>query len=347
MNGLEYARCVGGIKLSDIELRPNYFEFDPVIYGQANDIRINLEQHYHDIGIELGLICHRRQILNYYPTVEFHVGEDGRIKVVKDGEEYDIADFCQRFLYNKSLQELVELSILDCVEESTLLSLEGGREHRMMVLFQIGENYEVAMEMMCDLPELERYGIVFTYHVDMPSDILEYIRARYGYRMLIRTTVQGSDISSAWIAYCRTMDISYQYILKLHTKVSTEWRNHMMEPFRQDMDSKIEMFGRNDQLGMIGALRCLRIREQFPFCRKTLNELYGQRYVPFIAGTIFMSRRDVWDSIWMKCGRVIWNSLILPFYYVNTVFLLNSPVHTLERIYGGETMDMGLQMKVL
>jgi len=342
MNAIEYSRRIGVKNLNHIQLRPNYFQFDPILYSQANNIPPTIDpvHHYHNVGIISGLIFSPIQIQIYYPTVQFHI-HDQRIKVTLNDKIYDIRDFCQQFFYEKTLPEMIAL--ISSIDSSTI---DPANHSDMVVLFQIGNNFPVALDMMEKLPNTRSYDIVFTYNTDLPTNILTYIRENYPRHMMIKTINMGSDIQPALIAYSMIKDIPYRTILKLHTKTIDKWRNEMIGPFmRNDLTEMITLLqSENNDIGIIGTKKWIRSTKD-SFCHTTISGLYGRPTVTFIAGTIFMCRRHIWDSIWDRCmDTVIRNSVMTPFYYNNVIFRSNSPVHSLERIFGGETSALGFRI---
>ena len=314
----------------------NYFQFNPGFYMQANHIGVRPEKHYHDIGIVQSRIFHPRQLQLYYPSARLYE-EHGIWKVDYEEKTYYLAQFCNEYIYNKSTASFLHdyVTIID----NTAINCE------TVTLLTIG-NYDIASEMIQQLEQtLQNTCVVITYYEDPSPAFLDMIQAKFPNRLILKTLNLGSDIQPAMIAYCQIARlISFNFVLKLHTKSSPTWRHDLISMFhRQDgIDSYIaQMKNPMMRVGMIGSKHHIestrKQRSNLPFLRL----MYHKPVItPFIAGTIFLCKRYVFDQLLTR-EEVIRAALFQPFYYNYRLFHGWSPVHAMEQMFGAEVTLCG------
>lgn len=313
----------------------NYFQFHPMFYMQANHIGKQPEKHYHDIGITQSRIFHPRQLELYYPSAYIH--EDvGVFKVDYEDRTYYLGQFCQEYFYKVPTQ--IFLDQYATIIENTVIDSE------TVTIFTIGNNYDVAYEMIQELALAMRGTcMVITYFEDPSPILLELIHAQFPNRLLIKTLNLGSDIQPALIAYHQVSKlISFNYVLKLHTKSRPDWRKDLIECFYQGIDGYISILKDPKQkVGMIGSKKYLANTQKHRSNYPLLKLVYGRPIItPFIGGTMFICKRYVMDHILTR-ELVLRNALFQPFYHNINLFRGRAPAHTLEQMFGVEVTLMG------
>jgi len=185
--------------------------------------------------------------------------------------------------------------------------------------------------------------LYISYQTD--HHLLNTIKTLYPDVILIKS-VLGMDVGGQLLMTIRAMELNknYDYVLKLHTKSNTTWRNELVDPLCRSVDRIKEIYQLFQSMPNIGIMASNKHIHKISywnlnrpiimnFCKKH-NLVYSENNHYFVAGTIFWFR-------WKTMVNMINNHKInlqeeynkmLPGYHDNN----HGPTHehSWERMFG-------------
>jgi len=328
---------------------------------------------YQHIGIESGLIMSRAQITRWFPDVIFETQPTtGQIMcgMLTDLELVSLSEFVTANIYGRSVDYFLgRCSILQSsVGQGTS---NATTKYRLGVLIQCGSGQsagKIAEELLeMALAMVGRVSVVIGINISMGindnindySGLLNRLKsvklplALFAY-VITSTPDLGTDISPFFMLFhtltnrhgmdddAGGLGLDIDYILKLHTKTNSDWRKRLCRPFIGGLDSIMGLLTRLDTdktIGMLGAKECIcpnnqfcdtKLETYFPECTYTK---YRAQY-RYVAGTIFLTRTHIIRDTIAMDPKFTKAMLLMPYYYDNSLFPINSPAHTFERIMG-------------
>lgn len=318
--------------------KDNLFRFEPDIYIQSNPHlkTDNIYQHYYLKGIIDGFIMSRKQILKWYPDVLFSK-INNKLHLNYKSNSYLLAEFVKKFIYEKKLKWFLTNGI-------KLINKKTNTKHFKLVLFlQIGNNEigniildnilkNINITDFCLCVNFVNYLTTHTLYTKLVNKIKSNFE-----NYIITTSIDfGTDITPFLLQYyiLNTLNIDYEYVLKLHTKSDTEWRGKMINIFLDgNLDKLLCIMDNNLQIGMVGNEEYL-MDDNDVFCKDILNNYFKDLKFKFIGGTCFLTRKLIIDKTFNLDKKILKKLLLMNYYYDNYLFFNNSLIHSYERIFG-------------
>ena len=316
----------------------NLFRFEPDIYIQShpNLKTNNIYQHYYLKGITDGLIMSRKQILKWYPDVLFFKIKD-KIHINYKSNNYLLAEFVKKFIYEKNLKWFLTNGI-KLINKNTktkkfklVLFLQiGNNEIGNIILDNILKNINITNFCLC---------INFVNHLIIHSlytKLVNKIKSNFNNYIITTSIDYGTDITPFLLQYhtINKLSINYDYVLKLHTKSDTEWRDKMINIFLDgNLNKLLCIMDNNLQIGMIGNEEYL-IDNTDVFCKDILNNYFKDLQYKFIGGTCFLTRKSIINNVFNLNNNILKKLFLMNYYYDNYMFFNNSIIHAYERIFG-------------
>ena len=311
----------------------NYF-FDPLYYKKSNNINElddeKLLQHYLDNSISNGLICNKYQILNFYPSCSINY-EDDEINVFYKDNKYSLNKFCELFIYKIPISFFLDkLKII-----SQKLS-----DNKLFIILFIGDNI-IGRGIINDLikninTKKVTIGIIL---LNIDDIIINLIKNNFKSYIITISIDFGSDIPSSNILFNIVKKKNkFKYLLKIHSKTNISWRYLLIQPFITNNIESLIMYMELNNYNMCGSKKCLYKIKDDEFCKNIINDLYYENEINdcnFVGGTIFLCKKKTYENALSKIKNYNRAMFINSFYYKNNI-INNSPVHTLERIFGIE-----------
>ena len=330
--------CTYVKKLHSGRNKDNLFRFEPDIYIQSNPHlkTDNIYQHYYLKGIIDGFIMSRKQILKWYPDVLFSKINNNLYLNYKSNT-YLLAEFVKKFIYEKELKWFLTNGI-------KLINKKTQTTHFKLVLFlQIGNNEigniildnilkNINITDFCLCVNFVNYLTTHTLYTKLVNKIKSNFE-----NCIITTSIDfGTDITPFLLQYyiLNTLNIDYEYVLKLHTKSDTKWRDKMINIFLDgNLDKLLCIMDNNLQIGMVGNEEYL-VDDNDVFCKDILNNYFKDLKFKFIGGTCFLTRKHIIDRTFNLDKKLLKKLLLMNYYYDNYLFFNNSLIHSYERIFG-------------
>ena len=318
--------------------KDNLFRFEPDIYIQSNPHlkTNNIYQHYYLKGIIDGLIMSRQQILKWYPDVIISK-INNKLHVNYKSNTYLLAEFVKKFIYDNKIEWFLDNGI-------KLINKKTKTEKYKLVLFlQIGNNEigNIILENILKNINITDFCLCinFVNHLTnhtLYNKIVEKIKLNFD-NFIITTSIDfGTDITPFLLQYytLNKLSINFDYVLKMHTKSDTKWRDKMINIFLDgNLDKLLCIMDNNLQIGMIGNEEYL-VDENDVFCRDILNNYFKNLKFKFIGGTCFFTRKHIIDRTFNLDKKLLKKLLLMNYYYDNYLFFNNSIIHSYERIFG-------------
>lgn len=311
----------------------NYF-FDPLYYKKSNNIK-NIEdeqllQHYLDNSISNGFICNKYQILNFYPNCSINY-DDENINVQYKNNNYSLNKFCELFIYNIPISFFLDKVKIICKKLN---------DTKLFIILFIGDNVigtGIIKDLINNLNSKKvTLGVIL---LEMDDNIINLIKNNFKSYIISVSIDFGSDIPSSNILFnIVKKKIKFKYVLKIHSKSNISWRYLLIQPFITNNLESLIMYMELNNYNMCGSKKCLINLEKDKFCKNLINNLYDENDIKnssFIGGTIFLCKKKIYENALKKIKPYNRAMFINSFYYKNDI-INNSPVHTLERIFGIE-----------
>lgn len=310
------------------------FIFDPNFSTQCIKlipIGYNIFEYYHQKGIKEGVLINPLQLKLWYPDVDI-LEQNNNIYVKYNDQKYSLYDFHQKYFINQDLKFFL-------IPKDTYQKINNDY-HKIVIILHCG-NMEIAEEIIDLLinNKLNKYLLAISYYDDdVINQLSKKINSNFNEYFIIKTNNLGSDITPSLILYHNLKQIiSFDLVMKLHTKTNDKWRNELILPLIKNMDAILDSFNNNKYIAMICAKKWLLNFDQHCslYAKEILNTNDIGRNKKFCGGTCFINREKYWEKILYNISESITKSLFFfPYYICNSIFKNNSPPHTYERIFG-------------
>jgi len=306
-------------------------EFDTIFYGELYTDVVNnkiygkrLYQHYIDYGYSEGRYY---SISNFYDrNPDFDIQDYKSTNDLIDTSdnlvikhfifyEYKIDMEKELNQQNISTKSEKEIKILPDKLEIPKGKKEDMNQKSIALIIHIG-NYDIFLDDIIYFTEIinSKY-IVDLYITIIPSVVVtddEIIKniSDNCFIKIIRVPNVGFDIGGFFYSLKEIKDTGkiYDFVIKIHTKSSKEWRRQLLAPFR-DVCETVSIFEKNVNVGMIGCKERLYniIRSWDHYNLYHINHILDNFNYPdfdpkslFVGGTIFMIRFSILQDILNK-----------------------------------------------
>lgn len=175
--------------------------------------------------------------------------------------------------------------------------------------------------------------IIHNYIKSKLNDFSNYI--------IIRVPNKGFDIGSFFLSIneLKINNISYEYLIRLHTKTSLHWRKELIEPLlntKETLETITKEMKQYD-IHYYGAPNCTKVLDlnNYKLLSKMYPDIYYINNVRFIAGTIFIISKNYIDSF-INITGIHTYPLFTSVYTQNRLYDETSIPHAIERSFGIE-----------
>jgi len=279
-------------------------------------------EHYARVGIEQGLLANPGQLGKWYPAAGY---DETAATMMVGGVVQGASDFLEAHMQIDQLEALLLQET-----ENTLSS------RRELLIVVTSSNDSVAAELIEGLEPVRTFAnLCLTYigGVAHPAS-LEAAR-RFPSRLVCTSKNAGSDIPPFVATYKRALRdaTATGLVLKLHTKTDRAWRETMTSGFQND--NLLASLGKMAASPRTALGRPLLRRDVFNLGLILRNMLLPHDAV-FVGGTTFLAARSMLDGVVAHAAfkTAYRATLRTASYYDNLLFLDNSPVHAMERLFG-------------
>ena len=294
---------------------------------------IPCSHYYYQHGLTKGHITHISQIHKLYPEAKYTTVPNLRIEL--NGVVYDsIHQFVEQKM---SLHQICERCAL---KEKDIQQATTSNRNTVIVITSTNDNICLHLLMCCDeLLRKNRCDVCLCYLTssDHPRS-LAYLKLLKTCNVYIFHYMKdvGSDILPFYIVYNRlfhTDKRNYPYVLKLHTKSNTCWRLRAtrdliqficQENWEKELDNHC---GASSHVSKFDNYNRYIIEKEFFM----LTDKHT-----FSAGTFFLMKKNELENIFRnkKIRDLLKCSAICGCYYDNITVIENSPIHSMERLFG-------------
>ena len=325
------------LQLNLTKTKPNAFDIDFFLYKKCNNIFIKnneeISKHFYNYGMN-GLVYHVKQIYNLYPDINvfYFLNE---ILVLKNNKIYLLNYFINKYLYNRSFNYFMDLTIHNYYE-----NLSSNYSPLILLVF-IG-NIEVGndlLEKIINYKTIEKFNISFCFNSKIIYDhFKQKINKNFLYFSVYFTNEYGTDIQPTIFMYndiCKKY--KFEYIIKLHTKtIKIEYSDltnfllsNNLSTLKKKLNKKIcNCVGPDNYY--------LSINDDI-FNKRNVEKYINSLDINklFVRGTIFFTDNETFVKVIDFIKNNDYKSFIFNNLYENNSINLNySPTHFLERLFG-------------
>ena len=315
-------------------INKNHFDVDTYFYSQLNDLKnmneISLFKHIKEYGIESGLIYHPKQLKNIFTDIEIFTNSKNNIFIKKDNEYIECNKYINDELYNKDFEwyvnqiNLIENKLTDC---------------ELLLLVFIG-NLEIGIQLINKIilyKNIENFSLGVCFRTRELFEIMNgQIKENFNNYGIFISKEYGNDIVPTILMYNKiTNIIKFDKIIKLHTKTSDiTWFNEISDFLLMTNINNFYQYS-NPNCNCIGLAKYYHKDSNLLFNIKILDKY--KSYIDkeyFVRGTMFfcdvMVFINIFEIIKLDYKMFLNNNL----YDNNSINFINSPIHTLERLFG-------------
>lgn len=312
----------------------NHFNVDCNFYNKINRlVHINNEETYRHIkeyGIENGLIYHSKQLKNIFHDIEIYEDSDNKIYIKKDNDFIEGYKYINDELYNKDLEWYMNQIT---IKEQTITNNE------LVLLVFIGdlEIGKILIQKIITYKDIETFGLGICFrNFDLYDNLKEMVIGNFDNYNIYITREYGNDILPTLLMYNKiNQKIKFNKIIKLHTKSSDlKWFDEITNYL---LETKIDKLSHDDNIkcNCIGSKKYYHKDENSMANIKILDkyrDYIDKEY--FVRGSMFYCDKRVFDKmieiIKLDYKMFMNNNM----YDTNNINYINSPSHTLERLFG-------------
>lgn len=320
----------------------NYFDVDSFFYNNINRLNINtdveLHRHINDIGIELGLIYHPKQLLNIFPDIHIYqhtINKNIYFKKSNSDEYINAHEFLINNLYNKDFEwyiNSIEMKHNTLSDNKLLLIVFIGDERVGTLLIKKIINYKKIQNFALGIVfrNEKLYMLMNQIIIDNFTNFGIFISKEY-----------GADIIPSLQAFWKISKlIQFKKIIKLHTKSSdntwfTNATDYLLNKPEVNLE-QLEIIEKSKKLcNCVNNIIYLHKDGDNKINKKILDKYRNNLDKPkFIRGTMFYCDRIVLDKT-IDLIKLDWKMFFNnTMYELNCVVYTNSPIHAVERIFG-------------
>jgi hypothetical protein len=187
--------------------------------------------------------------------------------------------------------------------------------------------------------------ILFIFKNDSDYEELKIIITLFRKRIVFKSREYGNDIIPTLQAvnYCLSKNITSKYIYKFHTKTDVTWfetaTNYLLTTPEEDLIATLEEKIKNSECNCVSNNKYyIDIENEDQFCKELINKYKNNdihNKTHFVAGSIFFTKMEVFEAILKFMENNNFRGYFMNnLYDSNIVFISNSPVHYLERLFG-------------
>jgi hypothetical protein len=325
------------IDLNLTKTKNNAFDIDYLFYKKCNNIFIEnteeLTKHFYNYGMN-GIIYHVKQIYNLYPnvTIFYFLNE---LLVLKDTKIYSLYYFVEEYIYSKSFDYFMELTINKHYD--SLLD-----SYSPLILLVFIGNVEVGDDLLKKIimyKKIEKFNISFCFNSKIVYEhFKEIISINFIHYSIYFTHEYGTDIQPTLFMY---YDISknhkFEYIIKLHTKsIKNEYNdltNFLLSNNIEFLKNKLN----KNKCNCLGPYNYYISLKEDEFNKRNIikYDTFLDVNKEFVKGTIFFTEHVIFMKVINFVKKYDFKSYIFNNLYENNCINYNfSPTHFLERVFG-------------
>jgi hypothetical protein len=285
--------------------------------------------------------------MNLYPNIKIYNFYDKLI--IKDEENfYESSDFVNKKVYEKTFDELKNATLSEIFSNN--FTNETPSSLLLLVFMGNIETGEELLEKIIKYKQIQTFHIAFCFNsLKVANCFSDEIKNNFDNYIIYKSNEYGTDITSSLLVY---YDISlkhnFKYVMKLHTKTVKPQFDELVDfLLSESLENLLKL--KNPMCNCIGNEKhYVSIHYQkglkYDVFNKILIEKYkhefGEEKKLFVAGTIFLSETNVFDSVINFVKKNNYHSFLLNnLYENNSVNMDNSPIHFLERLFGIIQLD--------
>ena len=327
-------------KLNLTKLKINAFDIDYLFYKNSNNINISdykeLSNHINNYGIN-GLIYHPKQLYNLYNNIFIFYFLDN-IFILKDNKIYPLNEFINNFLYLKSFDSLIKLTIKN-IYDNLLPSYSNLILLAFIGNINVGKNL---IEKIINYKNIEKFNVSFCFNSKkVYEEFKDIINKNFVYYSIYFTKEYGTDIQPTLFMY---NDIcikhNFKYIIKLHTKTIekdyNELTNFLLKNNLSFLKKQLDN-NNNNNCNCVGHKNYYLNMKNDQFNKKILlkyEHLIDNNKL-FIRGTIFFTTHEIFSKVCNFIKNNNYKCFIFNNLYENNLINYDySPTHYLERLFG-------------
>jgi len=315
----------------------NAFDVDFYFFSKANNFPYTsnkeIIKNIKSLGLH-GYMYHPKQLLNIYPDIYLYKFSDN-IYIFYKQTIYSIQDFCSKFIFNLSYDDLCKKLIknkycdLNKKLDLLLLVFIGNEERGIDLINRITEYNKI-----------QEFNVSFCFnseHLFSSEKLKKIIKANFKFYAIYISNELGTDITPSLLMYNEIRkNYHFSHIIKLHTKSITKQFNELTNYLLNKPLTKL-LLDKNPNCNSIGHPDYYMDLFEDSFNNelkiKYAENIYSTKF--FIAGTIFYSPGNVMDTVIEFIKKNNFRSYFLNnLYENNTINKDFSPIHFLERIFG-------------
>jgi hypothetical protein len=315
----------------------NAFDVDFYFFSKSNNFPYSsnkeIIKNIKTLGLH-GYLYHPKQLLNIYPDIYFYKFLDN-IYIFYKQNIYTIQDFCSKFLFNLSFDDLCKKLIKKKYEQLN-------KKLDLLVMVFIG-NEERGLELInriIEYKKIQEFNISFCFNCETlfsSEKIKKKIKDNFQFYAIYISNELGTDITPTLLMYNEIIkNYQFPHIIKLHTKSITNQFNDLTNYLLNKPLSKL-LLEKKTNCNSIGHPDYYMDLFEDTFNNdlkiKYAENIHSTKF--FIAGTIFYSPGIVMDNVIEFIKNNNYRSYFLNnLYENNTINKDFSPIHFLERLFG-------------
>lgn len=319
-------------------------DFDLYAYLHMNLQNTNKDIYDHIVekGIRNGHIYSIDQLKNAFDYEDFFTS-NGKY-YVKHKDLYVDVKFLVKNIYKKPYSYFInDIEVLSYGKE---INLSLTCNFDVIITCFIGD-YKIGLFIINKLLNSGKsnYPILFIFKNTSDYEQLKIIITLFRKRIVFKSREYGNDIIPTLQAvnYCLSKNITSKYIYKLHTKSDVTWfetaSNYLLHKPEKELISILEEKILNKECNCISDEKYyVDVKNEDQFCKDLINkyantDLYTKTH--FVAGSMFFTKMDTFESVLKFIEENDFRGYFMNnLYDSNIVFVSNSPVHYLERLFG-------------
>jgi hypothetical protein len=325
----------GKVDIDYIISKNNGIEIDLNFYKQANNIELyskdDVLNNFYENGIN-GLIYHPKQLINIYNNIEI-ITFNELIYVKYDNLIYQLNKFVEKFVYNKSFDELNNILIKE--KHNSL-----NENIPLLLIIFIGDEFigDNLLEKIINYKKIEDFNIAICFNSNDIYQSLNFkIQNSFQYNVIYISNEFGNDIVPTLLMYYNIKkNYKFDHIIKLQTKTNNLIFNELTDfLLTKKVEELLKKKIKNSNCVGLDKYYMSLKEDSFnkDLVKKYTNNILHDNY--FVVGTIFYCKPLIFDLIinfikYNNYGAYLFNNM----YDNNSIFQNNSYVHFLERLFG-------------
>ena len=311
----------------------NSFQIDFLFIRKLYNIKKSNDQiltYIFEEGIYNGMIVHRKQLKNMFPNIQ--ILSNRKTLFIKFYDKTYIAnDFYKKIINPLCYNYFLKNSIYFIYKNFSYY-----KKFNINIILFIG-NIGVGISIIKRINTLDTNFVlsIVIKNTICIEKIKQNIKKNVDF-IIYKCNEFGNDIIPSILLYDKIkQNIQFDYIIKIHTKTNTRWRENLINYLFKTNFYTLKKSANTTNSNVVGCKKYFSNPQHSKYNKQLIekyNNFIDKKY--FIAGTMFFCKKELFEKMSNFIQENNFKQFLFNNMYDTNNIIINSPIHFLERLFG-------------